>query len=134
MRLLRGMLIFIGIVQLFFGIIFMLIPAQFAGLVGLETAPLWVNWLFVMMSARFFGFAYGMFIASRQPYQHRHWIIGMVGVQALDWIGTIYYLFNGAVTLAQVSTASFLPLIFIAVLLYRFPGRASETIASVQSA
>lgn len=121
MRLLKTTLIFIGIVQVFFGIIFILIPAQFANLVGLETAPTWVNWLFIMMSARFFGFAYGMFIASRDPYPNRHWIIGMVGVQALDWIGTIYYLLNGAVTLEQVSTASFLPLLFIVVLLYRFP-------------
>ena len=53
MRLLKAMLIFIGIVQVFFGIIFMLIPSQFANMVGLETAPTWVNWLFVMMSARF---------------------------------------------------------------------------------
>lgn len=121
MRLLKGMLIVIGITQLVFGIIFTLIPAQFASLVELETAPIWVNWLFVMMGARFFGFAYGMFIASRNPYAHRHWIIGMVAVQALDWIGTVYYLLDGTLTLAQVSTASFLPLIFIAILLYRFP-------------
>jgi len=134
MRLLKAMLIFIGIVQVFFGIIFMLIPSQFANMVGLETAPTWVNWLFVMMSARFFGFAYGMFIASRQPYQHRHWIIGMVGVQALDWVGTLYYLFNGTLTIAQVSTASFLPVIFVAVLLYRFPQPLSDTRNFVQSA
>lgn len=40
----------------------------------------------------------------------------MVGVQAIDWIATVIYLATGVVTLAQVSTAAFLPLVFIAIL------------------
>lgn len=40
----------------------------------------------------------------------------MVGVQAIDWLGTAAYLISGALTLSTVTTAAFLPLIFIGIL------------------
>ncbi|MCA9910444.1 MAG: hypothetical protein KC519_17425, partial [Anaerolineae bacterium] len=119
MRLLRSTLIVIGVVQLMFGLIFILVPGQFATFFNLPTAPEWVNWLFAMMGARFAGYAAGMFLAARDPPKHRSWIPIMIGIQSIDWLATIFYLLNGAVTLAQVTTAAFLPLIFIAVLAWR---------------
>jgi hypothetical protein len=116
----------IGVVQFVLGIIFLFLPAQFAKLVGLTTVPEWVYWMFAMFSARAFGFAYGMFVAMRQPEEHRAWIRAMIIVQAIDWLATLYFLLRGAVSLVQVSTASFLPIIFIVVLLTRFPRNASK--------
>lgn len=121
MQLLRNTLYFIGFVQVILGSIFTVAPAQFASMLDLEVPPEWVNWLFVMMGARFLGFGIGMFIAAREPSKHMAWIGAMIGIQALDWIGTIYYLVSGTVTLAQVTTAAFLPVIFIAILVRYFP-------------
>jgi hypothetical protein len=118
---LRITLGFIGVVQFILGVVFLFIPTQFASLVHLATVPAWVPWMFAMFSARAFGFAYGMFIAMREPKAHRTWIVAMILVQAVDWIVTLYFLLQGAVTLPQVSTASFLPIIFIGVLVMRFP-------------
>ena len=118
---LRITLGFIGVVQLILGLVFLFIPTQFASFVHLAAVPGWVPWMFAMFSARAIGFAYGMFIAMRQPEAHRTWISAMIVVQAIDWIVTVYFLLQGVVTLPQVSTASFLPVIFIAVLVTRYP-------------
>lgn len=108
---------FIAIVQFTLGIAFLAAPELAAQRLGLSVAPGWVNWLFGMMAARFLGFGYGMMIAVRQPLQARPWIMAMLAIQALDWLVTWKYLSAGAVTLAQVSTASFLPLVFVVLLL-----------------
>jgi len=115
----------IGTVQVILGIVFIFAPAQFAGLLGLKEAPEWVYWLFTMFGARSLGFAYGMFLAMRDPQRHIIWIRAMIGIQAIDWIGTIYFVATGGVTWLQVSGASFLPLLFIAVLTLRYPRTAS---------
>ncbi len=127
MQLLRNTLYFIGFVQVVLGSIFTLAPSQFASMLDLEVPPEWVNWLFVMTGARFLGFGIGMFIAAREPNKHMAWIGAMIGIQALDWIGTIYYLVSGTVTLAQVTTAAFLPIIFIVILVRYFPNSNSFT-------
>jgi hypothetical protein len=126
MRILRSTLILIGVFQVILGSIFLLIPAQFSSMFNLEQAPAWVYWLFAMMGARFLGFAVGMFFAARNPYEHRYWIAIMVGVQALDWFGTIFYLLTGAVSLATVTTAAFLPILFVIVLVTQFPRSTSR--------
>ena len=69
-----------------------------------------------MFGARALGFALGMGLAAWDPARHPSWLPAMVLVQAVDWIGTMAYVLAGSVTLAQVSTASVLPLVFIVVL------------------
>jgi hypothetical protein len=113
----------IGIVQLILGIVFIFAPAQFATVLGLATTPTWVPWMFAMFGARALGFAYGMFLALRNPQDHRDWIGAMIAVQVIDWIATIYFLLQGVVSLPQVSGASFLPIIFLIVLITRYPRR-----------
>ncbi len=115
MRFLKATLIIIGVVQLVLGIVF-LVPGLFASTMGLEEAPGWVDWQFAMLGARFLGFAFGMFLASRDPRRHIAWIQAMIGIQAIDWVGTIAYLTTGAVTITQVTTAAFLPIVFIVIL------------------
>jgi hypothetical protein len=116
----------IALVQLILGMVFILLPAPFAALNGLATAPAWVHWLLAMFGARALGFAYGMVLALRDPQRHSSWIRAMIGVQAIDWIATIYFVLDGAVTLAQVSTAAFLPVLFIAILTIGYPRRQIE--------
>ena len=119
MRALRITLITIGIFQLFFGTLFLAAPVATAQLLGLQpAAPAWANWLFAMMGARFLGYAYGMFAAARAPWAGRTWISTMIVIQAIDWLATIGYLFTGHLTLRQVSTAAFMPVLFIAALLW----------------
>lgn len=120
-RPLRFTLVFIGIVQLVLGIAFAFFPAGFSAMLGLTQVPPWAYWMFGMFSARAWGFAYGMFLAARDPERHKTWMQAMIGVQVVDWLGTMYFVLTGAVTLAQVTTASFLPLIFIALLVVFYP-------------
>ena len=112
--------------QLILGFVFLFFPSQFAALVGLDPAPAWVAWMFAMFTARAWGFAAGMVLAFRDPTRHRAWLAIMVGVQAIDWIATVAFLSLHAVTLAQVSTAAFLPVAFIVLLLLTFPRRAAQ--------
>lgn len=120
----RVTLRFIGIVQLVFGALFVLAPTWIAPALSLHPhQPSWVNWLFAMMGARFLGYGIGMLIAARDPQRHRAWIDTMIMVQALDWAATIGYLVAGDVTLRNVTTAAFLPPIFIAALLIFHPRR-----------
>lgn len=124
-KLLSLTLWFIAIVQCLLGVAFLVAPGQTSQLFGLSGAPGWTHWLFGMMAARFLGFGYGMALAARNPLANLPWIKAMIAIQAIDWIVTLYYLTAGAVTLAQVTTASFLPVIFVILLLVSYPKPAA---------
>lgn len=124
MTALKRTLLLIGIVQLVLGTI-LLIPGLFPALLGLADVPPGVDWMFAMFGARSLGFAYGMVLAARDPHRHAAWIRTMIAVQAIDWLATVAYLVTGAVTLGQVTTAAFLPVVFI-VLLVRLAPSAQD--------
>lgn len=119
--LLRWTLYGIALVQFVLGLGFLFSPEGMARQLGLPPVPGWANWLFGMMAARFLAVGVGMLLAARDPLRHRAWIGAMVGIQLIDWLVTLYSLWLGTVTLAQVSTASFLPVLFIAVLVGCWP-------------
>lgn len=124
MRVLRITLIVIGFFQLALGALFLVAPGPAASLLDLSpAAPPWVNWLFAMMAARFLGYAYGMFIAARSPRDHVGWINTMIVIQAVDWVATVAYLLKGDLSLRQVTTAVFVPVLFIGALLWFHPRR-----------
>lgn len=127
---LRATLLIIAVVQLFFGLTFLVAPEPFADLVGLPAAPGWADWLFAMMGARFIGYAVGLYIASRDPARYLAWIWTMAGIQAIDWISTLAHLGMGDVHFGQAPTAVILPPLFVVALLLLAP-RARA--ASVQS-
>lgn len=122
-KLLKATLWVIAAVQFALGAVFLAAPELAVHRLGLSVAPGWANWLFGMMAARFLGFGYGMVVAARDLDNARPWIKAMVAIQAIDWLVTLKYLFAGAVTLAQVSTVSFLPVVFIVVLVIGLPNR-----------
>lgn len=107
--------------QIALGAAYLLVPAGFDRLLGLGTAPAWTTWPLQMAGARFLALGFGMLLVARRPLAHRGWIQAMVAVQALDWLSTVTNVARGTVTLAQVGTASFLPLLFIAGLLVGYP-------------
>jgi hypothetical protein len=121
MRPLRVTLVVIGLVQVFFGLPFVVAPGLYSVVLHLSSAPAWTSWFFVMSGARFLGMAYGMFLAARDPAKHVSWINAMIGIQALDWLGTMYSIGSGAISFAQATDAPFLPLVFIAALLIWYP-------------
>lgn len=129
MTILKRTLFVIGAVQLVLGLMF-LVPGLFAEMVGFGDAPEWTNWLFAMFGARALGFSYGMFLAARNPEPHMPWIRAMIGVQVIDWVATVVYLFAGAVTIAQVTTATFLPVVFVVILGRYVFGPASDKTSS----
>lgn len=116
---------FIAVVQFILGFAFLFAPNAMAQALGFPAAPEWTNWLFGMMAARFLGFGYGMTVAARDPQASLPWIKAMIGVQIIDWLVTMYYLWDGAVSLIQVNTASFFPILFIIILWAFSPLRKS---------
>lgn len=124
MRPLRITLVVIGIVQVFFGLPFVVAPGVYNLALHLPNAPAWTSWFFVMGGARFLAMAYGMFLAARDPMKHVAWINAMIAIQALDWLGTMYAIGTGAISFAQATDAPFLPLIFIAALVIWYPRKA----------
>ena len=116
-----------GVVQLFFGSLFVIAPGLTADVLQTRTTePGWVDWLFVMMGARFIGYGLGMFVAARDPRRHLAWIDTMIVVQALDWASTLGFLLAGDVTLRNVTSAAVLPPLIIAALVWWHPRRAGE--------
>lgn len=118
MKFLQITLYFIGFVQAMLGLVFLIIPNQFANSLGLAIPPVWVLWMFGNLGARFLGFSIGMFVAAKNPSKHRDWILIMIFVQVIDWIYVMWHLIQQSVTLAQVATAPFFPVIFVAILGY----------------
>jgi hypothetical protein len=130
MRPLPVLLRVIGVAQLFFGVLFVLAPTRAGDVLGLGAAPPgWASWLFVMLGARFLGFAAGMFWAARDPGSHVGWIDAMIGVQALDWIGTLAFLAGGSLPMPNVASAVVLPVVFVVGLLWWHPRRARAAVA-----
>lgn len=125
-RTLSFTLWFIAIVQFVLGAGFLVAPQGMASALGLAATPGWANWMFGMMAARFLAYGYGMLLAARDPAGSLPWLRSMVVIQLIDWGVTVKYLLAGAVTLAQVNTASFLPLVFVALLLWAWPRPESE--------
>jgi len=126
MRPMKITLYVIGLFQLVLGIAFLAAPGPVAHQLGFgPAAPGWANWLLAMMAARFLGYAYGMFWAARHPEGAGPWIDTMIVIQAIDWLATLTYLHSGDVTMRQVTTASFMPVLFIAALLWFHPRRAT---------
>lgn len=118
---LRTTLAVVAAFQVVLGIAFIAAPAQFASALGLAPAPAWTAWMFAMFSARAFGFAYGSILAFRDPVRHRSWITAMIGVQAIDWVATVAFIAAGTITVAQATTAAFMPVLFIAGLAWGYP-------------
>lgn len=124
MRALRVTLVIVGVFQLILGALFLVAPGASAEVLGLRpAAPPWVNWLFAMMAARFLGYAYGMFATARAPRVRVGWIDTMIVIQVIDWTATLGYLAAGDLTLRQVSSAAFAPVLFIGALLWFHPRR-----------
>ncbi len=120
----------IAVVQLGLGLGYLLAPAPFHGLLGLSVAPGWTAWPFAMLGARFLALGFGMILVVRDPFANRGWIQAMIIVQAIDWVMTVGSLLAGTVTLGQVATAPFLPIVFIAGLLIGYPRQATTSAAS----
>jgi hypothetical protein len=124
MRPLSNTLRLIGAFQLVLGFAFLVLPGPTDRLLGLDpVAPGWARWLLAMMAARFLGYGYGMFWAARHPARSRPWVDSMIGIQVIDWIATIAAVAAGAVTLRQVGTAAFMPVVFVALLVWFHPAR-----------
>ncbi len=124
MRPLRITLVVIGIVQVFFGLPFIVAPHLFSAVLHLSSAPNWTSWFFVMNGARFLAMGYGMFVAASDPIKHIAWINAMIVVQAFDWLGSIYSIGTGAISLAQATDTPYLPLLFIVALLVWYPRKS----------
>lgn len=123
MKQLRITLWVTAVVQIWFGALFALAPGEAAGLLGVPHEPRWVDWIFVMMGARFLGYGLGMVAAARDPERHVIWINTMIGIQLLDWSSTLLALTTGGLGLRNVSSAALLPPLIVGALVWWHPRR-----------
>jgi len=123
LRILRITLAVIALFQVSFALIFLFVPSFLIDAFGLEPVPAWVPWMFALFSARALGYTVGMVVAMRDPRRHVSWIWTMIGVQAIDWIATMFFILTGALAVGQASTAAFMPIVFIVALLLTMPRR-----------
>lgn len=128
LRILQITLGVIAAFQVFFGLVFIVAPNAIISAFGLPAVPAWAPWIFAMFGARAIGYAVGMVVAMRDPLRHAAWIWTMVGVQAIDWIATVVLVASGALTIAQASTAAFMPIVFIAAILLTMPRRVRSAV------
>jgi hypothetical protein len=127
----RYLLRTIGVVQLFFGVLFTFAAGSAGGLLGLEpAAPAWAEWLFVMMGARFLGYGIGMFLAARDPEANQTWINTMIGIQLIDFVATVVFLAAGDLPVAHVASAIILPWVFVTGLLWWHPRRLRTAVVT----
>ncbi len=84
-----------------------------------------MNWLFIMMGARFLGYGFGMFAAARDPLAHLTWINTMIVIQIADWVSTIGYLIVRDISFGSVAPAAVLPVVFVSGLLRWHPRRVA---------
>jgi hypothetical protein len=64
-----------------------------------------------------------MLLAARDPERNESWINTMIGIQLIDWISTLAVLVTGTLALRNVTSAVFLPPLFIAALVWWHPRR-----------
>lgn len=126
----RSTIIVIAAVQLILGVVFIAFPQQFAAALGLQASPGWTDWIFAQFGARALAFAFGMWVVLKDPRRHASWIKAMIGVQVIDWIVTILALAARKVTLANVATAPFLPVLFVIVLALELRRQRNTPVAS----
>ena len=122
-RGLRTTLFIVAGFQFALGAAFLVAPATVASVFSLPTAPGWTSWLFAMMAARFLGYGVGMVVTAREPERNLAWIDTMIAIQIIDWLATVGYLAAGDVTLGQVTTASFVPVLLAGSLAWFRPRR-----------
>lgn len=130
-KLTQAVFLLIAIVQIILGVVFVVTPHAFPNMFGLAPAPGWTDWIFAQFGARALGFGYGMWLVLRDPHRNAGWIRAMIGVQIIDWIGTVLALMAGNVTLSQVTTAPFLPILFVAVLAFELRRQASQAAGQI---
>jgi hypothetical protein len=117
MRTLRVTLIFIGIVQIACGAVFLVFPAATTTLFGVQPgAPAWVNYLLATAGARFIGYGIGMFVAARAPWRNLAWIDTMIAIQAVDLVATLAAVVDGVLPVRHAALTVVLPALYIAIL------------------
>lgn len=103
MRNLKLLCAVIGVSQLVLGLLFLLLPLEFARWMGLSPPPADNGYLYAMLAARFLVYGVGMFIILRDPLRYRFWLDGMLMIQAIDLAGGVFYVLSGRVALASAA-------------------------------
>lgn len=116
MKKLQYLLIFIGLVQLVLGMLFLLAPQAIMNWMGLTVPASDTGYILGMLAARFIAFGIGMFWCARHPEQNTFWINNMILVQAIDLAAGVYYTFTGAVALSSSIFPMFNATLFIILL------------------
>ncbi|MBA2285376.1 MAG: hypothetical protein H0W02_07845 [Ktedonobacteraceae bacterium] len=129
-RMLQGTALVIAIVMFGFGLAYLFVPVPFQAALGLTHLPLWSQWPFGMLGARFLVLGYGMLVVVRHPTTSRSWIQAMIFVQVVDWLVLMTALLRGVVTLSQVALAPYLPIVFVVCLLIAYPRTSMQQVPS----
>jgi hypothetical protein len=125
MRKPSALLIVCGAVQVVLGLASLFAPGPFFVWMGLESPPPGNQYMIGMLGARFLAYGIALFLASRQPEQHRLWIAGMALIQAIDLAVGLWYTAIGVLSLEVTAFPMTNAAILLALLLLWGPWRTS---------
>ena len=136
MKKLQILLIYIGVVQLVLGVLFLFAPQAIMGWMGLTVPAADAGFILGMLAARFIAYGLGMFWVARAPQENLFWINNMILIQAIDLAVGVYYTATGVIDITSSALAMFNATLFIILLLLWRPksNRSPQTIVLEASA
>ena len=134
MKILKYTPYLIGLSQLILGALYLFMPLGFLAMQGHSPVEPDIGYPLSMLAARFLVYGIGMFYIARAPLQNMVWLYGMVGIQAIDLAGGLYYTGTGVVEIANSGVAMFNAAFFIVIMLAYGAGIKSEANKNVAPA
>ncbi|MFN8380974.1 MAG: hypothetical protein U0V02_03485 [Anaerolineales bacterium] len=113
---LKVLLRVIGVVQLVLGLMYLLIPMNFLGMMGHSIPQPDIAYPLGMLAARFLAYGIGMLFIAREPEKQLFWINNMILIQALDLATGVFYTGTGIVNLSLSGFPMFNAALFIILL------------------
>lgn len=124
LKVLKVVLVVVGLIQVVFGLGYLLIPSMFNQMMGYAPVPPWTDFISRFGGVRFLAMAIGMWLAFRDPIKNISWIKVMIFVQAVDFLAALYTVLSGTLPVAKVNVALVLPLLWTILLTVFYPKAA----------
>ena len=128
-RLLRPLLILIGVVQLVLGVATALFPTVFFHRMGLAPPPPDNQYMLAMLASRFLAFGVVLLLVARNPTRHRLLLQLMLGIQLLDLTAGLVYTGLGIVDLGVSAFPMTNAAVFAGLLFWWMPRREEVALA-----
>jgi hypothetical protein len=99
MNKLRILLWIVALSQFVLGALTLFVPGPFFAWMGLTIPPADNQYMLAMLASRFLAYGAGMAFLARASEPDPFWIRNMVLVQAIDFLGGLFYVATGVISI-----------------------------------